>query len=213
MSRLAFAAVAAVFLMSCATDGGERSCADCPDMAAVRAGDFLMGAPDSEQGRCPEEGPQHNVRIAAFALSAAPVTRGEYGAFVRATNRADGEACSRMDDEGNWRATPGLNWRNPGFEQSDDHPVVCVSWDDARAYAAGLGAQTGATYRLPSEAEFEYAARAGATTTFPWGDEAGDVCARANGFDESGKRMHPDWNALACDDGFEHTAPVRAFAA
>lgn len=182
-------------------------------MAVAPAGAFVMGAPENEAGRFPEEGPQHDLRIAAFAISQAPITRGEYAAFVRATNRPDSAACALMDNEGNWRATPGLSWRNPGFEQTDDHPVVCVSWDDAQAYAAWLSTRTGRTYRLPSEAEFEYAARAGATTTFPWGDEAGDVCAHANGFDLAAKRNHPDWNSLECDDGFAFTAPVRAFPA
>lgn len=172
-----------------------------------------MGAPDSEAGRFPEEGPQHAVRVGAFALSQAPITRSEYAAFVRATDRPDGAACALMDNEGNWRDTPDLSWRNPGFEQTDDHPVVCVSWDDAQAYAAWLSARTGRAYRLPSEAEFEYAARAGAATTFPWGDEAADVCAHANGFDLAAKRSHPDWNSLECDDGFAFTAPVRAFPA
>ena len=88
-----------------------------------------------------------------------------------------------------------------------------MSWDDAQAYVAFLSARTGRTYRLPSESEFEYAARAGAATTFPWGDEAGDVCAHANGFDFAAKRNHPDWTSLECHDGFAFTAPVRTFPA
>lgn len=183
-------------------------------MVTVPAGVFVMGAPPAEAGRFDEEGPTREVRIAAFALSEAPITRAQYAAFVDSTGRRDASDCSAMTEAGEWRATPGLNWRNPGFEQSDDDPVVCVSWNDAQAYAAWLSARTASTYRLPTEAEFEYAARAGARTAFPWGAEAGgDVCTRANGFDLSAKRGHPDWASFECDDGYAHTAPVRAFPA
>jgi formylglycine-generating enzyme required for sulfatase activity len=214
MIRIASAGAIAVLIASCVTpDSGVRDCEACPAMAMAPAGAFIMGAPESEAGRFPEEGPQHSVRVAAFAISQAPVTRGVYAAFVRATSRPDGPPCALMDNEGRWRATPGLSWRNPGFAQNDDHPVVCVSWDDAQAYAAWLSARTGRVYRLPSEAEFEYAARAGAATAFPWGDAPGDVCAHANGFDLAARRTHPDWTSLECDDGFAFTAPVRAFPA
>lgn len=211
MVRNALAALLTVLLAGCATPNAEgfRDCDDCPVMAVAPGGAFVMGAPENEAGRFPEEGPQHTVRVAAFALSQAPITRGEYAAFVRATNRPDGAPCALMDNEGNWRETPGLSWRNPGFEQSDDHPVACVSWKDAQAYAAWLSARTGRAYRLSSEAEFEYAARAGAATTFPWGDKAGDVCARANGFDLAARRNHPDWNSLECDDGFATVRAIR----
>ena len=191
--------------------GAFADCRDCPSMVALPAGTFVMGAPDGEVGRFPEEGPTHEVRVAAVAMSRAPITRREYAAFVRATARADAGDCAAMSDDGHWRATPGLNWRTPGFEQGEDHPVVCVSWEDAQAYVAWLSARTGQTYRLLSEAEFEYAARAGAPTTFPWGDTAGEACAHANGFDLTAKRAHPDWGSLECDDGFAFTAPVEAF--
>jgi formylglycine-generating enzyme required for sulfatase activity len=130
---------------------------------------------------------------------------------VRATGRDDPDSCAAMTDGGEWRSTTGLSWRNPGFSQEDDHPVVCVSWEDAQAYAAWLASRTGERYRLITESEFEYAARGGATTPFPWGADAAEACAHANGFDLTAQRAHPDWNALACDDGFANTAPVAAF--
>lgn len=188
-------------------------CSDCPEMVVAPAGAFVMGAPDDENGRFDEEGPTREVRVAAFALSRTPITRSQYAAFARATGRPNPPDCSSMTDAGEWRATPGLSWRNPGFEQGDDHPVVCVSWDDAHAYASWLSARTGRAYRLPSEAEFEYAARAGAATTFPWGAEPGDVCAHANGFDLAARREHPDWPGLDCDDGYPHTAPATSHPA
>ena len=172
-----------------------------------------MGSPLSEAGRFEDEGPEHSVTIArSFAVSRAPITRAEYEVFARTSARSDSSGCSSMNAEGNWVRTAGLSWKNPGFDQTPEHPVVCVSWDDARAYAAWLTEKSGHAYRLLSEAEYEYIARAGSTTTFAWGtDEA--FCAHANGFDVSAKSVHPDWPAAACDDGYVYTAPVQAFPA
>src|SRR5262245_39594423 len=205
---ITLAAVAACANAPLRSSGALSDCRDCPAMVAVPAGTFVMGAPDDEVGRFPEEGPTHEVRVAEFAASRTPITRREYAAFVRATGRADPGDCASMNDAGEWRATPGLSWRAPGFDQGEDHPVVCVSWDDAQAYVAWLSGRTGRSYSLLSEAEFEYAARAGANTSFPWGDAAGEACAYANGFDLTAKRAHPDWGSLDCDDGFAFTAPV-----
>ena len=210
---LSIAGLSACGTVSSNSPHSGAACRDCPEMVGVPAGVFTMGAPDNEQGRFDEEGPTHSVRIAAFELSAAPITRAQYAAFVSDTGREDPPNCSAMNDEGEWRATAGLNWRNPGFTQTDNDPVVCVSWQDAQDYARWLSARAGKIYRLPSEAEFEYAARARAATAFPWGAEAGDVCAHANGFDRAAGRQHPDWPSLACDDGYANTAPVRAFPA
>jgi formylglycine-generating enzyme required for sulfatase activity len=188
-----------------------RDCPDCPWLVVVPAGRFLMGSPEDEPGRFEDEGPRHAVDIPyPFALSHAPVTRDQYAAFVRATGRPTADACAVMRDEG-WTSMPGADWRDPGFEQRGDHPVVCVDWHDAVAYAAWLTARTGRHYRLPTEAEFEYAARAGRDATFPWGDAPGDICRHANVFDLSGRRPHPDWAGEDCDDGHAFTAPVAAF--
>ena len=188
-------------------------CVHCPLMVVVPGGQFSMGAPEGEAGRFPEEGPTHTVTVASFAVSRTPITRAQYAAFVEATGRADAAGCNSMNDEGEWRPAPNLSWRAPGFEQNDNHPAVCVSWEDAQAYVAWLRQRTGLHYRLLSEAEFEYAARAGAATTFPWGAEPGDVCVHANGFDLAARRAHPDWPSLDCDDRYAFTAPVGAFRA
>jgi len=213
--RLAISAIIPVSLAACASVDTQydADCSHCPEMVAVASGAFIMGAPADEDGRFEEEGPQHTVRIAGFYASRTPVTRAQYAAFVAMTDRKDPAACNTMSDAGEWHGTPGLNWRAPGFEQSDTHPVVCVSWEDAQAYVRWLSNRTGETYRLLTEAEFEYAARAGSQTTFPWGAEPGDVCARANGFDLAAKRGHPDWPSLACDDGYAYTSPVAHFPA
>ncbi len=173
-----------------------------------------MGSPASEAGRFEDEGPQHAVSLAqSFAVSRTPVTRAQYESFVQTTRRSDASACASMDDDGRWIRTSGLSWRNPGFEQAADHPVVCVSWEDARAYAQWLSATSGKTYRLLSEAEFEYVARAGATTAFAWGASEHDICAHANSFDTAAKLAHPEWPGADCDDGYVNTAPVEAFPA
>ncbi|GAB3737434.1 formylglycine-generating enzyme family protein [Luteimonas pelagia] len=191
--------------------GVFRDCSDCPWMVVLPAGRFMMGSPLGEPGRFEDEGPRHPVEIpGAFALSHAPVTRDQYAAFVRATGHPVADACAVMRDEG-WTSTPGAGWRDPGFEQRGDHPVVCVDWHDAVAYAAWLTARTGHHYRLPTEAEFEYAARAGRDATFPWGDAAGDICRHANVFDLAARRLHPGWAGEDCDDGHAFTAPVAAF--
>lgn len=191
-----------------------RDCAECPEMLVVPPGSFVMGSPVSEPGRFEEEGPQHTVNFArALTVSRTPITLAEYELFVQATGRSDANECASMSAEGRWVSTAGLNWRNPGFEQTAEHPVVCVSWEDASAYAQWLGAKSGRAYRLLSEAEYEYMARGGSTTTFAWGDSDKEMCTHANGFDASAKRVHPDWPAADCDDGYAFTAPVRAFPA
>ena len=184
-------------------------------MVVIPAGSFVMGSPASEPGRFEDaEGPQHTVAIGrSFAISRTPITRAEYEVFARPTRRSLPGACASMSAEGRWVGTPGLSWNNPGFNQTAEHPVVCISWHDARAYGEWLTEMTGRTYRLLSEAEYEYIARAGSTTAFAWGASGAQMCAFANGFDASAARAHPDWGTAACDDGYVYTAPVRAFPA
>lgn len=146
-----------------------ESCVGCPAMIVVRSGTFTMGSPATEAGRNVNEGPQRAVTIAQpFAIGKFEVTRGQYAQFVRETGRAMSTAgCSVVNELATeWSSDPGRNWSNPGFNQDDQHPVVCVSWEDADAYVKWLGAKTGRRYRLPSEAEWEYSARADSTAPF-----------------------------------------------
>ena len=183
-------------------------------MLVIYPGSFLMGSPVTEAGRFEDEGPQHSVTLAQrFAVSRAPITRAEYEMFVRATKLSSPQGCARMSAEGRWRNDSSLGWKNPGFDQTREHPVVCVSWEDAQAYAKWLSEQTGRSYRLLTEAEHEYIERAGSTTAFAWGASGEDMCAHANGFDASARGAHPDWGGASCDDGYVYTAPVRAFPA
>ena len=109
---------------------------------------------------------------------------------------------------------PKHSWREPGFPQGDDHPVVNVTWNDAQAMSAWLSAQEGQRYRLPTEAEWEYAARAGSRTRYSSGDDPESVLAVANIFDADAQENWPQWRAYALSghDGFAFTAPVGSFA-
>ena len=108
-----------------------------------------------------------------------------------------------------------VSWRTPGFNQADGHPVVCVSWEDAKAYVKWLSRETGERYRLLSESEWEYVARAGTGTSWYWGDGESGQCTHANGADRALKRRYGDWKwtVASCDDGRIHTAPVGSYAA
>jgi formylglycine-generating enzyme required for sulfatase activity len=142
-----------------------RDCDDCPEMVIVPGGSFTMGSPASEVGRSENEGPQHLVTFDYdFAVSKYPITRDEFAQFVSET-----------------KYDAGLGWQNPGVAQSGRHPVVNISWDNAKAYMAWLSDKTGRTYRLLSESEYEYAERAGTTTAYWWGDRADQLCSHANG--------------------------------
>ncbi len=128
-------------------------------MVIVPAGSFVMGADGPESA--PDERPAHVVAIAApFAAGADEITVGEFARFVAATGHDAGDACNLIVD-GEWRLIPGRSWRDPGYPQRDDHPVACVSWQDAVAFVAWISSEAGAPYRLLSEAEWEYVARAG----------------------------------------------------
>ena len=184
-------------------------CSACPEMIVVPAGTFVMGS-DRHAG----EGPAHRVQVRQFAIGRHEVTRGEYSAFVDATGRADAVGCRVLNAAAGRGNDPRASWRSPGFVQHDDrHPVVCVSWADARAYAAWLSGQAGAPYRLPSEAEWEYAARSGTAMQRYWGNGAIGQCAHANGADRAAAVRFADWPGAGCDDGVSYTAPAGSYAA
>ena len=186
-----------------------RDCPDCPEMVVVPSDDFMMGSPASEEGRFDPEGPMHRVTIGyRFAVGVHEVTRGEFARFVRATNRAMGNSCIIIED-GVWKSRQGRHWRDPGFSQSADHPVVCVSWNDAAAYVRWLSQETGKAYRLLSESEWEYVARAGTSTARYWGESASGQCRYANGTDAS---TDFDWG-VHCNDGYARTASVGSYGA
>lgn len=167
-----------------------RDCADTPELVSLPAGRFLMG--ESGDVGLSYELPVREVQVAPFALGRYEVTFLEWDACV-----ADGFCLARPDDRG---------WGR-GF-----HPVINVSWVDAQQFVAWLSRKTGQPYRLPSEAEWEYAARAGSAEHYYWGDSSASVCEYANAFDISGQVARPRWHwSVHCFDGYAYTAPVGSF--
>jgi formylglycine-generating enzyme required for sulfatase activity len=198
-------------------------------MIQIDGGQFLMGLPDGEQlkedpnfeyrGDFEIERPQHSETVKSFAIGRFDVTRGEFAAFI-----ADSGYKMKIETGCEGSVEPlseskRRNWRNPGFPQTDRHPVVCVSWDEATAYTAWLSQKTGHAYRLPTEAEWEYAARAGTTTPRFWSND--NACKYANVFDLSGMKAIAAENGHAkpklypgdfhCSDGYVNTSPVGVF--
>jgi formylglycine-generating enzyme required for sulfatase activity len=151
-----------------------------PAMVVVPTGSFRMGAPDGEEDHSDAETPMHQVALdKGFAMARAEVTVGQFREFVRASGYQPdsvrlGGASVYDERSGVLRDDSHATWQDDyaGRPASDDLPVVNVSWRDARAYAAWLGERTGKRYRLPSEAEFEYALRGGTQTRFWWGGQA-----------------------------------------
>jgi formylglycine-generating enzyme required for sulfatase activity len=188
-------------------------CNNCPDMVVVPAGRFTMGSPQSEAGRNRHEGPTHEVVIPApFAVSRYEVTRGQFAQFVRETGRDMSGGCWILDSKATrWRVDSKRSWRDPGFPQTDEHPVVCVNWEDAKTYTQWLAEKTGKPYRLLSEAEWEYVARANSETARFWGDGEQQACEYANVADRQAKNNYSGWTSFDCDDGYTETAPVGTY--
>ena len=169
-----------------------------------------------------DEGPVHTVTIAyPFELSRCEISVAEFAAFTDDT----GYRTSAEESGGCWVYDPAADaifsqkasasWRSPGFEQQADHPAVCISWYDAISYIDWLNDKTGASFRLPSEAELEYALRGGAQEAYPWGQAS--QCGHSNAADQS---MSPDFLQVyesngyplaECTDGYGYTAPVASY--
>jgi len=145
-----------------------------------------------------------------LAVGRYEVTVGEYKAFVEATGHDAGNGCYVFNGH-RWVNELSKSWRDPGFSQSAQDPVTCVNWNDAQDYVTWLSRKTGKRYRLLSEAEWEYAARAGSPAQYAFNGSVADLCGYANGADRGSVF---DWRNNSCSDGFaERTAPVGRFRA
>ncbi len=208
---IAVLALAAGLVSSCAGKGPSS-------FVRIPAGTFLMGSAETEPLRKADEGPQTTVTITRdFMLATAPVTVGEFRAFADNTGYksvAEVEGWSHDYTDDGIKEIPGRSWRNPGFPQGDDHPVVCIHWRDIVAYCDWMSGKAKQTVRLPTEAEWEYACRAGTTTAYWWGDDVAGGEGKANFADASASRVYTAWNPpeVPWDDGYVYTSPVRAFA-
>lgn len=197
-----------------------RDCPGCPEMVVVPAGEYFMGVAPGEEAEeavlqfPSRKTPQWHIRIGApFAIGRMEVKRGEFGDFVREMNYTVGDSCWAWENS-RWNNSGNASWRSPGFMQDDRHPVVCVSWNDAQAYVAWLSRKTGKSYRLLSEAEWEYAARAGMQSRRPWGDKAEAGCEHANIADATARRQVAGINwGTSCDDRHAYTAPAGRYQA
>ena len=185
-----------------------RDCPECPELVVVPAGSFAMGTERWSAHGYDDEGPIHKVTFGSpFAVGVHEVTVAEFGRFVAETDHSTGHLCW-VRDGGERELKTGRGWRNPGFQQTGSHPVVCVNWNDAQRYVAWLSDVTRERYRLPSESEWEYAARAGSGTR-----SKRNQCAYANGADWSATSQFPHWEVIPCDDGHVYTAPVGSYRA
>lgn len=194
-----------------------QDCPDCPTMVWLPPGSFVMGSNDGPEN----ERPAHPVRIGyPLAVSSTEVTRAQFAAFAHDTQHETGGRCEvksnfgdallGKSDDHDMRAS----WVAPGFQQKDNEPVVCIGWETANAYVKWLNQRTGLSYRLLTEAEWEYAARAGSAARWPWGDGTGQQCEYANGADLT-LRKADNWQRKSvvteCTDGYLDTAPVASF--
>ena len=210
-----------------------RECDKCPQMVVLPAGSFTMGSAESgtsntdnstlirpkpNEPTTPGSGPPHTVTIPKlFAVGKFEVTVREYTAFANETGY-DGSKCFMFDSTvKDFKLHDQNSWRNPGYQQSESHPVACINWNDAKAYVDWLSRTTGKPYRLLSEAEWEYAARAGTQTSYYFGDDPGLICEYANNADQtyeatlSPKSAVPVAQSAPCRDRFTYTAPAGSF--
>jgi formylglycine-generating enzyme required for sulfatase activity len=211
-----------------------KECDKCPEMVVIPAGVFTMGSPPGESDKHTWEHPQHQVTIGqSFATGKFEITVDEFGAFVEATKFKSEGLCNlnMWENGGQHKIYQDSSWRNPGFAQSGSHPVVCVSWTDAKAYVEWLSRLTAKPYRLLTESEWEYAARARSISQYFYGDDpqGKEICRYGNILDQTALKKlssqgspvwpynYPDaiddlvWQYAPCTDGYAYTAPAGSF--
>ena len=208
------------------------------EMTLIPAGEFKMGSGELAEGTAAffnktygeniltadlfkDEHPQHRVRITKpFYLGTYHITRGQFRQFVKdsgyktAAEKGVGfkGAFGWDPDKKEFDFNEKYSWRNAGFEQTDEHPVVNVSWNDAVEFCKWLSKKESKTYRLPTEAEWEYACRAGTTTRYYSGDDPETLAKVGNVADAAAKAQFPDWKyTIKANDGYVFTAPVGKF--
>lgn len=192
----------------------------------VPGGCFQMGQTDAEKQYLIKEAGEeiyktyyereltrHKVCVDGFWMGKCEVTRGQFRAFVRDSGyRTDAEkqgyawAFNKKTDW-KWKQLSGYDWKKVGYNQDDNHPVACVSWNDATAFAQWLSEKSGRKIHLPMEAQWEYAARGGVESMRYWGSDESDFCLYANAADK-GHNYSP---SFPCDDGYQFTAPVARY--
>jgi formylglycine-generating enzyme required for sulfatase activity len=199
------------------------------ELVYVESGEFMMGSASREElvdrygGGAFDHGgeePIHLVQISeGFWIGRTEVTRGQFRRFVEETGyetTAEQKGYAGGMSKLGWRWVRGLNWKSPGIEQTDEHPVVQVSWFDAAEFCKWLSKKEQRSYALPTEAQWEYACRAGSETAFPWGDDTASARDYGNMVDRSTQRWINSYLDMTIetspwDDGYPTTAPVASF--
>mgnify|MGYP002621424476 CR=1 FL=1 len=194
-----------------------------PDMVVIPLGTFEMGSPNNEPGRAANEGPRFTVRLSrGFAMSRTEITVGQFQQFINATRyvtsaQQSGRATVYDESTGALTERSGVTWMDDhlGRRANANLPVIHVSWNDAKAFVDWLSRETGQRYRLPSEAEFEYAVRAGSTTRFPWGNGNPETVVGNLTGDRDRSESRRNWsNAFPnYSDGHWGPAPVASYPA
>ncbi len=165
---------------------------EAPQMVYLPGGTFKMG--DISGSGMDWEKPVHEVTLEAFAIGRYPVTVSDFRRFIEATRYqtdAERQGGARVFDGKGWNQKSDANWRNPYMSQDDEHPIVCIRWNDATAYCEWLSEQTGERYSLPTEAQWEYACRAASETAYCFGDDEERLGEYAWYYKNSEQNTHP----------------------
>jgi formylglycine-generating enzyme required for sulfatase activity len=190
-------------------------------MVPIPGGEFVMGSPETEKARKPDEGPQHKVKVTPFWMGQCEVTWNEYELFMYPDEELRIRATVPTDAASDKLADAVTHPSKPYVEMSfgmgkDGYPAISMTQHGANKYCQWLSAKTGHFYRLPTEAEWEYAARGHTVTARYWGDNPDDACKYANVADKTAQAKIPGapfWRLHNCTDGFAYTAPVGSFKA
>ena len=215
MFRFVLVAAIAVFLSIAPVHAksGElfKDCDVCPEMIVLPTGTAQIGATAGDADAQPDEGPAFIREVPdPLAMGIYEVTNAQYAAFVLETNYQTAKNC-RTYEFGSRQFMPGRWWGAPGYRPQPDHPVVCLQWVDVVAYLTWLREKTNQPYRLPTEVEWEYAARAGSDTRFWYGDDPDYALLCKYGNTDAARRRSGDNSPAACSDGYRATAPVGQF--
>ncbi|MCK1658593.1 SUMF1/EgtB/PvdO family nonheme iron enzyme [Bradyrhizobium sp. 151] len=206
----------------CSLSPGDEfsECENCPIMVVIPRGEFWMGSPDGEDGRSRDEGPRHPVTISKnFAIGKYPIKVDEYKISEAAEATAKEGYCRKfraLVDQSSFKEDKNTSWKTPGFPQDGRYPVTCLNRGDAIAYTQWLSKTTAAIYRLPTEAEWEYAARGRSQTpkyytVYYFGNDPDQMCQHANTMDQTTAWPQVRDAAFQCNDGFKFTAPVGSY--
>lgn len=186
------------------------------ELVPIPAGRFLMGSSEKEIEPESDE-VRHEVTISRpFHMGRCEITVAQFRRFVKATGyRTEAERLGRgWTYQGTeWVEAPGACWSNPGFAQGDDHPACLITWNDATAFCEWAARTTSRRLRLPTESEWEYAARAGGRSAYPWGDDPDAGAGWANLADGTGRQKFTEWITFGFSDGYIYSSPVGRFRA